>query len=153
MVPKNLGYFSRSSLALIECRGISSVVGASGWKTPSASHFAWICFSQATRASRFSVYINRVCEHEDQYITGCETYTLELLRLGDGHDNVWSRHDGWLLLAALVTRILVEYSQCQMYILSVSKIDSPPFVCGGLLVVWNARLRVCSRSKLSHAGR
>lgn len=56
MVPKNLGYFSRSSWGLIECRGISSVVGASGWKTPSASHFAWICFSQATRASRFSVY-------------------------------------------------------------------------------------------------
>lgn len=60
MVPKNLGYFSRSSFALMECRGISSVVGASGWKTPSASHFAWICFSQATRASRFSVYIRKV---------------------------------------------------------------------------------------------
>lgn len=60
MVPKNLGYFSRSSLGLIECRGISSVVGASGWKTPSASHFAWICFSQATRVSRFSVYTGYV---------------------------------------------------------------------------------------------
>lgn len=60
MVPKNLGYFSRSSFALIECRGISSVVGASGWKTRSASHLAWICFSQATRASRFSVYTGHV---------------------------------------------------------------------------------------------
>lgn len=60
MVPKNFGYFSRSSWGLIECRGISSVVGASGWKTRSASHFAWICFSQATRASRFSVYTGLV---------------------------------------------------------------------------------------------
>lgn len=60
MVPKNLGYFSRSSWGLIECRGISSVVGASGRKTPSASHFAWIRFSQATRASRFSVYTGYV---------------------------------------------------------------------------------------------
>lgn len=31
MVPKNLGYFSRSSAAEMECRGISSVEGASGW--------------------------------------------------------------------------------------------------------------------------
>lgn len=98
--------------------------------------------------------LHRVCELEDQYMRGRETYTLELLRLGDGHDNVWSRHGGWLLLlAALVTRYLGEDSQCQMYILSVPDIDSPPFVCGGLLVVCNARLRVCSRSKLSHAGR
>lgn len=80
MVPKNLGYFSRSSAAEMECRGISSVEGASGWKILSssriypsavgiclkfvmivcfipASHFSCIFFSQATRASLFSVWI------------------------------------------------------------------------------------------------
>lgn len=53
--------------------------------------------------------LHRAFEHEDQYMKGRETYTLELLRLGDGHDNVWSRHDGWLLLlAALCNKISGE---------------------------------------------
>lgn len=81
--------------------------------------------------------LHRVGEYIDRHTSSGETYALELLRLGDGHDDTGSRHDGWLLLlAALVTRYLgVQNCQENTYMLSGSKIDSPPLVCGGLLVV------------------
>lgn len=53
--------------------------------------------------------LHRVGKYRDQSISVLETYTLELLRLRDGDDDVWSRHDGWLLLfTALVTGYLKE---------------------------------------------
>jgi hypothetical protein len=120
MVPKNFGYFSRSSAGVMECRGISSVVGASGWKTPSASHLAWICFSQATRESRFSVYTEIIVSIGygipvaaggptplSSFVLETGTITFGAAMLG-----------GLLLLAALVTGYLGEKESAEMYILS-----------------------------------
>lgn len=81
--------------------------------------------------------LHMVGEYKYQFIDRKGTYTLELLRLRDGDDDVWSRHDGWLLLlAALVTGYL-KGGDCQqnIYTFSASKIDSPPYVYGGLLAV------------------
>jgi hypothetical protein len=54
-VPKNLGCCFRTSAAEMLCRGISVVVGALDWKTPSSCHFDWYFFSIAMRVSLFSV--------------------------------------------------------------------------------------------------
>lgn len=59
MVPKNFGYFSRSSADDRVLGGTSDRDGASTSNTFFSFHCAWYFFSMAIRVSLFSVWINK----------------------------------------------------------------------------------------------
>ena len=65
------------------CRGISVVVGALDWKTPSSCHFDWYFFSIAMRVSLFSVC--GLLSVKSEGMLGMRgTYAFQFFSFGDG---------------------------------------------------------------------